>query len=245
MLSSKEYKEYSAIETRYLILLQKRFYDWLNVDIKLDHCQSYKLHGHPLWIYLRNSFNESEDEWIPLVVDDQPFVPFSELKRKISRKHFKQVCDFVSFHSDLIKEPADYKIDFNGFVRNVTDLNKIFESPKNNLKPDVEELSKTSAIIDKFRVAPDPAFFVVFIRPDKMGLPPHIHIGDHATYPLCTQFHCIVNLHSPEYIFMDGECEDTLDDRQLNGFIRSLKSSDEDGESNWRFALKSWNQNIC
>lgn len=241
-LSSEEWKEFSTIEPCCFLLMQKKTHNWLDVDIRLDHCQSYLKYGHPLWIYFRNSHDDSEDYWIPLVVDSKPFIPFPGLKPKISQYHFRQVCDFVSYHSDFIKELADQSIDFNGFVRSIEELRVIIESQKMNIKHDVENLSITSSIIDIFRIAQDPTFYVVFIRRDERGLPPHIHIGDHISYPLCTQFHCIVKLTSPEYIFLKGECEDTLEEPQLRGFIRSLRSSDEDGESNWRYALKSWNK---
>ncbi len=106
-----------------------------------------------------------------------------------------------------------------------------------------EELSITSSIIDKFQTSPESISYVIFIRRAERDLPPHIHIGDDETYPLCTQFHAIVNLLSPQYVELNGECSQILDEAQLKGFIKSLGSSDEDGDSNWKFALKSWNSN--
>ncbi len=241
--SYNEWSNYRNDENSCFHLLPRSLYHWINVDIKLDNCQSYQKRGHPLWIYFRNSYNESEEEWIPLTVDRKPIIPFPDLKLKISQNHFKEVSDFVSYYSDLLRELADIDMNFNGFIRSADDLSKILESQKCYTESDVEELSITSSIIDKFQTTPESISYVIFIRRAERDLPPHIHIGDDETYPLCTHFHAIVSLLAPQYLFFTGECKDTLDERQLNGFIKSLSSSDEDGNSNWRFALKSWNSN--
>lgn len=82
--------------------------------------------------------------------------------------------------------------------------------------------------------------FTVFILTMEDVQTPHLHIGDFATFPECKHFHCMVSLLTPKYY---GIYKEMLDPTQLSGFIEFISSLDEDGDSIWRYTLKTWNMN--
>lgn len=85
--------------------------------------------------------------------------------------------------------------------------------------------------------------FVVFIWSRNPGYIPHFHIGDSETYPTCKKFQTCLKIESPEYFPHGGKYTDKLNANQLNQLIEFLKEEDEEGESNWKYLLKTWNKN--
>lgn len=85
--------------------------------------------------------------------------------------------------------------------------------------------------------------FVVFIWSRDPGFIPHFHIGDSETYPKCTKFQTCLKIESPEYFPHGGKYTDRLNSNQLEQLIEFLKTEDEEGESNWKFLLRTWNRN--
>lgn len=85
--------------------------------------------------------------------------------------------------------------------------------------------------------------FVVFIWSRDPGYIPHFHIGDSETYPNCTKFQTCLKIESPEYFPHGGKYTDQLNTNQLDQLIEFLKMEDEEGESNWKYLLKTWNKN--
>lgn len=85
--------------------------------------------------------------------------------------------------------------------------------------------------------------FVVFIWSRDPGYIPHFHIDDSETYPKCTKFQTCLKIESPEYFTHGGKYTDQLNTNQLDQLIEFLKMEDEEGESNWKYLLKTWNKN--
>ena len=85
--------------------------------------------------------------------------------------------------------------------------------------------------------------FVVFIWSRDPEFIPHFHIGDSETYPKCTKFQTCLKIESPEYFPHGGKYTDRLNSNQLEQLIEFLKIEDEEGESNWKFLLRTWNRN--
>lgn len=97
----------------------------------------------------------------------------------------------------------------------------------------------TTAIIGTF--VADCHTFIVFITSHGNINVPHLHIGDTHTFPECSEFHCIIALDKPRYI--DSVIRQSLNPTQLQEFIRFISNKDEDGDSIWRYTLKTWNMN--
>ena len=97
----------------------------------------------------------------------------------------------------------------------------------------------TTAIIGTF--VTEHQKFIVFITSHGDINIPHIHIGDTRTFPECSEFHCIIALDKPHYI--DSTIHQSLNPTQLREFIRFISNKDEDGDSIWRYTLKTWNMN--
>ena len=97
-----------------------------------------------------------------------------------------------------------------------------------------------TAIIGEYKVGA--SSYIVFILPSVNITRPHLHICDTETFPICSRFHSMIELQSSNYIIKD-DTNHLLRDNQLKGLIQFLSSIDEDGDSVWRYAIKTWNMN--
>lgn len=105
----------------------------------------------------------------------------------------------------------------------------------------VSEICSLTAIIGEFKT--EDKSYVVYILPERHITTPHIHIGDAQTFPMCSTFHCMLSLISPNYLGNTLSNDNIFNENQLEVFIRFITSRDEDGDPIWKYTLKTWNRN--
>lgn len=115
----KRYLEYSRYEISYFVHIWTHIKNWLPVDIALDDDAYYKYNSHPVWLYFRNSYDDSCEDWLPVVVDKNPYIPLSDAHLNIAYLDYLSVCQFIHTYCELIKKLADSEINISDFVSNV------------------------------------------------------------------------------------------------------------------------------
>ena len=136
-------------------------YTGLNVDIFVDDGEAYKRNKHPLWIYVRNGYSNT-DSFFPVVVSKTPFVPshISKDDINIQEADLEAVMVFVSINALLLRDFANEKVEHMDFYK--------------ICKPVIYDIKKTSGGMSLDEMAT--------LRPKVSGLPTVIWI-DEGTSP--------------------------------------------------------------
>lgn len=136
-------------------------YTGLNVDIFVDDGEAYKRNEHPLWIYVRNGYSNT-DSFFPVVVSKTPFVPshISKDDINIQEADLEAVMVFVSINALLLRDFANEKVEHMDFYK--------------ICKPVIYDIKKTSGGMSLDEMAT--------LRPKVSGLPTVIWI-DEGTSP--------------------------------------------------------------
>lgn len=82
--------------------------------------------------------------------------------------------------------------------------------------------------------------YVVMIRSNDGGNIAHFHVLDKET--LGKKFNSAIFITDNRY-FKHGNAKDELSSELREALVRFLNQTDEDGESNWVFLVKTWNRN--
>ena len=83
----------------------------LPVDLYADDSGSYKMFGHQLWVYFRNSYDKNSYDFIPVnVSQSEPMVPIGEYSLQISKYDLHAVKIFVMLHAKLLEQFANREI---------------------------------------------------------------------------------------------------------------------------------------
>ena len=86
----------------------------LNVDIFVDDGGAYKRYGHPLWVYVRNGFTDS-DPVFPIIVSRRPSAP--QIQYNLNKIDLEAALSFISQNAKLLKLFADEKIEHLDFYK--------------------------------------------------------------------------------------------------------------------------------
>lgn len=108
------YKTYEINGANFMPISKK--HTGLSVDIMVDNDATYEYMKHPVWIYFRNSYDNNSNEWIPLVVSKQPYLPYPNKRVKISNEDFYKVLEFVYEYRIVLKALANIKISTRDFI---------------------------------------------------------------------------------------------------------------------------------
>lgn len=82
----------------------------------------------------------------------------------------------------------------------------------------------------------------IYIWMNDGGNVPHFHISDSANYPQNSTVEIAIKIEKAEYFPHGGKYTDKLNSKQKKELVKFFKES-EDGESNWKYLLKTWNRN--
>ena len=102
----------------------------LSVDIMVDNDATYEYMEHPVWIYFRNGYDDICDDWIPMIVSKNPYLPYPNKRVNISNDDFYKVLEFVYEYRIVIKALANIKISTRDFIH-------IIKRQQENLNEDV------------------------------------------------------------------------------------------------------------
>ena len=87
------YKKYEIKEANFMPISKK--HTGLSVDIMVDNDATYEYMEHPVWIYFRNGYDDICDDWIPMIVSKNPYLPYPNKRVNISNDDFYKVLEFV------------------------------------------------------------------------------------------------------------------------------------------------------
>lgn len=108
----------------------------LDVDIFVDDGEAYKRYGHPLWVYVRNGYADT-NSFFHIDVSHKPSIP--NIKYNIDKKELDAVLIFISQNADLLKSFADEKIEHAEFYDMCKPILFNYNIPSTN--PSVNEMS--------------------------------------------------------------------------------------------------------
>ena len=91
----------------------------LNVDIFVDDGGSYKRHKHKLLLFARNSYNHTDNNFIPFSIEQTPFVLDNEMEFNISYDDIFSIQDFIQNNLFLLQKLANKEISQNSFVNSL------------------------------------------------------------------------------------------------------------------------------
>ena len=90
----------------------------LNMDIFVDDGGSYKLHNHPLVMFVRNSYNKQTRDFFAILVSSSPVVS-KGTKININKDDLNNVLAFVAANANLLKSLADRQLSQINFVNDI------------------------------------------------------------------------------------------------------------------------------
>lgn len=101
----------------------------LDMDIFVDDGGAYRRYGHPLWVYVRNGYSNT-DPVFPIMVSKKPYLPrsISQRKLKIKQIDIDAVLIFISQNASLLKKFADEEIEHEDFYNNCKPVIYSFKS---------------------------------------------------------------------------------------------------------------------
>ena len=112
----------------------------LPVTILLDQGAYVRDLKHPLWLYFRNSYDENENNFLPITISKSPkIIAFADDKINIFRNDLLKIYRFIAKYQKAIQDVAYDRIDIDDFNTNlslnenkqlITDLIKIDEHGK-------------------------------------------------------------------------------------------------------------------
>ncbi|MBO7190249.1 MAG: hypothetical protein J6V55_06660 [Alistipes sp.] len=108
------YKKYEIKEANFMPISKK--HTGLSVDIMVDNDATYEYMEHPVWIYFRNGYDDICDDWIPMIVSKNPYLPYPNKRVNISNDDFYKVLEFVYEYRIVIKALANIKISTRDFI---------------------------------------------------------------------------------------------------------------------------------
>ena len=91
----------------------------LKVDIFVDDGGSYSMHNHELLLLVRNGYDRSASEFIPISISHNPIVLDDTIDFMISYDDIFEVQDFIVANVDLLQALADRQIGQSAFVKSI------------------------------------------------------------------------------------------------------------------------------
>ena len=88
----------------------------LNVDIFVDDGGSYLRHEHELLLFVRNGYDTSVQEFIPISVSQTPMILNENIERNISAKDITEVLHFIVKNQEALQALADREISQIEFI---------------------------------------------------------------------------------------------------------------------------------
>lgn len=86
----------------------------------------------------------------------------------------------------------------------------------------------------------DDGLYIIIFSNDG-GWIPHFHVFNNQN-PNKATFDACLKIETPEY-FKHGSHTDILNNKQMKSIVDFLQGNDEDGDSNWKYIIKTWNKN--
>lgn len=120
-------------------------------------------------------------------------------------------------------------------------VEEVFEKMENNLN----EIPQSTEFVGQLEEMADIARFPkgklkISVWNNDGGSIPHFHIVDIATNG--KKFNSAIFIQENRY-FSHGTAKDVLDRQQRKMLDELLSGTDEDGDSNWEYLIKTWNKN--
>lgn len=95
----------------------------LNVDIFADDGEAYIRNNHPQYLYVRNGYNKSVEEFIPFLVSEKPCMLYNGFYVKLTNSDIEEVIDFIKENLEVLRTNADMKISHNEFYQSLKSIN--------------------------------------------------------------------------------------------------------------------------
>lgn len=112
------YQAEDQLELMEYALLKPKF-SGLNVALFVDDGGAYLRHDHPLWVYFRNGYTNS-DNVLPISVDAfHPQVLVHEYTLTITEEDFRSIVDFIKQHASLLVDFANRKVSHIEFFTSI------------------------------------------------------------------------------------------------------------------------------
>lgn len=108
------YKKYEIKEANFMPISTK--HTGLPIDIMVDNDATYEYMEHPVWIYFRNGYEVDCNDWIPITVSKNPYLPYKNKRIEISKQDFDEVVEFVYEYRIVLKALANVKISTRDFI---------------------------------------------------------------------------------------------------------------------------------
>ena len=88
----------------------------LQVDIFVDDGGSYLRHEHELLLFIRNGYDTSVQEFIPISISQTPLILNKNIERHISAKDIADVLHFIVKNQETLQALADREISQIEFI---------------------------------------------------------------------------------------------------------------------------------
>ena len=89
----------------------------LPVDLFIDTSKIYEYFEHPLWLYFQNSYNSTDDLWLPIYVANQPELVYKNEIVNISNNDLNKIILFIKKFKKSLINVADEKKKYIDFFK--------------------------------------------------------------------------------------------------------------------------------
>jgi len=96
----------------------------LNVDVFADDGEAYIRNGHPQYLYARNGYNKSVDDFIPFLVSENPRMLDISQTVNLKKSDIEDIKSFIKQNLDVLKGNADMKISHTEFYQNLKPITR-------------------------------------------------------------------------------------------------------------------------
>lgn len=113
----------------------------LNVDVFVDDGFSYKRNSHPLLLFVRNGYDRTANDFIPITISQTPKIIDNNIELNISYNEISEVIEFIQHNLKIIYSLANDKISIADFWKRLKPYKgRILES-----QDIIEEMSRLRA----------------------------------------------------------------------------------------------------
>ena len=105
--------------------------DSMSVNLPVDICIDTEGFNKPLCVYFRNGYNRHVDEWLPILVCENP-KRIGDDKLKITQVDYYDVEEFVAKYAETL---VDITLDKKDFYNDI-----LLVCSRNNIKNDIKDI---------------------------------------------------------------------------------------------------------
>ena len=102
----------------------------VNVDIFVDDGEAYKRDGHKPLLFVRNGYEKTCFEFVPISISSTPHIMTSKIEVRISKNDIRKIYFFIRKNLPLLLRLANMDIDQVAFLKSISPVKSLINEEK-------------------------------------------------------------------------------------------------------------------